>query len=419
MVSNDTQAVFDVAVIGGGPAGMMAAGRAAECGASVVLLEKNPRPGEKLLISGGGRCNITNAQPDVRLLVERYGERGKPLFSVFTRFSSEHTFEFFESRGLPLKVEAELRAFPKSEKSNDVLQTLITYMKQTGVELRKSSPVTGFVIEDGKIVAVKTKASEVRAKNFILATGGKSHPETGSTGEGFAWLKKIGVNVIEPDPALVPVVVKEKWIEELMGLSMPKVKLSIIQNGKRLHSHAGKILFTHFGMSGPALLNMSRKIGETLKNGEVTLAIDFFPSTDAGALDRKMVEVFDTHKNKRLKNAIGELFPPRLCGPLFRQAGVDGETHLYRLPKEDRMKLGAALKAFTLTPETLLGPEDAVITSGGVALEDVDFATMRSKKHQNLFLIGDVLDFDRPSGGFSLQICWATGYIAGESAASV
>ncbi len=410
--------IFDVAVIGGGPAGMMAAGRAAQGGAKTVLIEKNARLGEKLLITGGGRCNITNAQPDVRRLVEKYGERGKPLFSVFSRFSSDDTFHFFESRGLPLKVEAEQRAFPTSEKAVDVQRVLIDDMRTHNVTVLTNSPVLGFNARDERITSVRTRQSTVEAKAFVLATGGKSHPETGSTGEGFAWLADLGIEIIEPDPALVPVAVHEPWVQELMGLSLQRAKISIVLDGKKIASRIGKLLFTHFGVSGPGVLNLSRTIGEALKKGKVMLCIDLFPGIDAGELDTTMVEIFDRHKNKRLKNAIGELFAPRLAAAVFRQAGVDGDTALYRLPREDRLKIGAALKAFTLTPKQLLSADEAVVTSGGAALTEIDFATMRCKKFKNLFLAGDVLDFDRPSGGYSLQICWATGWIAGESAAA-
>ncbi len=411
-------ATYDVAVLGGGPAGMMAAGRAAEQGARVVLLEKNPGLGEKLLITGGGRCNITNAQFDVRRLVERYGERGKPLFSVFSRFSSEDTFHFFESRGLRLKIEAEQRAFPVTDDARDVWRVMTGYMKKGGVTIKHESPVLQLMEDGGRIAAAKTKKETICAEAFILATGGKSHPDTGSTGDGFGWLKTLGIDVIEPDPALVPIAVKEPWIGELAGISLPRVKISIVRGEKILDAATGKLLFTHFGLSGPGVLNFSRKIGEAMKDGVTELRIDCFPSMDVGALDRTLVAMFDQHKNKQLKNVIGNLVPARLGVAALVLADVDGSTHLYRLSREERMRIGAVLKGFPLTPQSLLGADEAIITSGGAALEEIDFATMRCKKFENLFLAGDILDFDRPSGGFSLQICWATGWIAGESAYS-
>ncbi len=408
----------DVVVIGGGPAGMMAAGRAAELGAKVVLLEKNEKPGKKLLITGGGRCNITNAEFDARRLSERYGKKGKALLSAFAQFDSQSTFDFFQSRGLELKIEAERRAFPTSEKAEDVWKCMLEYAKGSGVEVRCNSAVRGFSVQGGRIVGVRTANGEVSAKAFIVATGGASHPETGSTGDGFDWLSAVGHTVVRPSTALVPVAVKEKWVSELMGIAFSNAKLTVLQGGTKREERIGKVLFTHFGMSGPLVLNMSRGIGDLLEAGPVMLSVDLFPKLDPGALDALVLGVLEVNKNKLLKNATGELFPPRMTAPLLRQAGVDGETPIYRLSKEQRLALVSALKGFTLSASHLLGEDKAVVTSGGAELKEVDFRTMRSKLHDNLYLIGDILDFDRPSGGFSLQLCWTTGWLAGTAVAA-
>jgi predicted Rossmann fold flavoprotein len=408
---------YDVAVIGGGPAGMMAAGRAAELGASVVLLEKNPSLGKKLLITGGGRCNVFNAEYDVHRLAEKYGKKGKALFSVFSQFDAEASKEFFESRGLQIKVEAEQRAFPITDKAEDVHKTMVAYMKEHGVEVRLNAGVTGIDSADGKIVGLKLKNGRIEAKNYILATGGKSRPETGSTGEGFSWMKELGHTVIEPDPALVPVTLKDDWTKKLSGIALRGVKLTATQYGKKKEENIGKMLFTHVGISGPLVLNMSKRIGELLKEDDVTLLVDLFPKLDHGAVDVMLLKSFEGTKNRMIKNAIGDIVQPRLGHAILELAKIDGDTTLNQLSRDDRVAFGALLKALPLRASGLLGEDKAIVTGGGVDLKEIEFKSMRSKRYANLFLAGDVLDFDRPSGGFSLQICWTTGFVAGTNAA--
>ncbi len=410
---------YDVAVIGGGPAGMMAAGRAAELGASVVLLEKNPGLGAKLLITGGGRCNILNAEFDTHRLVEKYGKKGKALFSVFSQFDAQATRDFFESRGLPIKVEAEQRAFPVSEKASDVHKTMVQYMAQHGVDVRTNAIVKHLKAKDGRISKIMLfGGQEITAGRYILATGGKSHPETGSTGDGFTWLAGLGHTIIQPDPALVPVALKDTWTRKLSGISLKDVKLTVTQGGKKQAVKTGKMLFTHVGVSGPLVLNMSKGIGELLKKGEVTLLLDLFPAQDLGALDDRLLAIFESGKNKLIKNIIGSVVPPKLGHAVLTLANIPDDTPLYRLTRQQRLSLARTLKALPLTVAGLLGTDKAIVTGGGVDLREVVFKTMQSKLCSNLFLAGDILDFDRPSGGFSLQICWTTGFVAGSSAAA-
>ncbi len=409
--------LYDVAVIGGGPAGMMAAGRAAELGARVVLLEKNATLGQKLLITGGGRCNILNAEFDAHLLTEKYGKKGKCLFSGFAQFDVQATVDFFAERGLPIKVEAEKRAFPVTEKAEDVHKTMVRYMAKHGVEVRTECPVSG-VEKSGKLITkVVHNSGFIKAKNYVLATGGKSRPETGSTGDAFPWLTELGHTVTQPDPALVPVTLKDRWVPELSGVSFKGVKLSVSQQGKTHDARAGKLLFTHFGLSGPLVLNMSKGIGALLKHGPVSLALDLFPALDEGAVDRMVLASFTEGQNKLIKNHCGQLVPPKLGHVLLRLANIDGETPLYRLTREERQRFAGLLKALPMEVSGLLGEDKAVVTGGGVSLKEVEFSTMQSKLFPNLFLVGDILDFDRPSGGFSLQICWTTGWVAGTHAA--
>ncbi len=397
---------------------MMAAGRAAELGAKVALVEKNQTLGNKLIITGGGRCNILHAEFDTHLLVEKYGKKGKSLFSAFSQLDAQATWDFFESRGLKLKIEAEHRAFPKSERAEDVRTTLMEYMAEHGVEILSNTQVLSIESDGSMITKIIHDGGLIVAKNYVVATGGKSHPETGSTGDGFLWMKKLGHTVIESDPALVPIAIKNRWVERTSGISLKNVRLTIVQGTTRHESAIGKMLFTHVGVSGPLVLNMSKRVGELLKNGEVTLSIDLFPKIDHAALDAMLLEQFEKGKNKLLKNNIGDVVQPRLAQELLIQAKIDPATPLYRLTRDDRKKFVQILKNVPLAVKGLLGTDKAVVTGGGVTLKEIEFKTMRSKLYNNLYLAGDMLDFDRPSGGFSLQICWTTGYIAGTNAAT-
>lgn len=410
--------LFDVVVIGGGPAGMMAAGRAAECGARVLVLEKNPKLGKKLQITGGGRCNIFNAEYDVHRLVEKYGKKGKSLFSAFSQFDATSSKDFFESRGLPIKVEPEQRAFPVSDRALDVHETMLAYMKQYGVEVRPYEPVIGLEQKDGRITRVVVDGGEVIGHTYILATGGTSRPETGSTGDGFTWMRALGHTVNAPDPALVPIMLSDAWIDDVEGIALQGVKITVHSQGKRQAARTGKMLFTHDGISGPLILNMSKQIGELLKTNDVTLSLDLFPSLDHAALDAMILRHFEEEKNKQIKNTIGDLVQLRLGLVLLDLASIEASTPLYRLTKEQRRTFVKILKDIPLHVSGLVGPEKAIVAGGGVSLDEIHFKTMQSKRYDNLYIIGDLLDFDRPSGGFSLQICWTTGYIAGTHAAA-
>lgn len=413
------QKKFDVAVIGGGPAGMMAAGRAAELGTKVALIEKNSQLGKKLLITGGGRCNITNAELDIKKMVAKYGPKGKALFGSFSRFGVEDTLNFFEEHSLPTKVEAEKRAFPVSNKAEDVRKVLVKYMKDNGVEILLNSAVVGLNIEKNLIKSVQLKNSEIFAKNFIVSTGGKSRPETGSTGEGFDWMKKLGHQVEESDSALVPIKIKESWVKNLSGLSFSSVRLTSFQDGKKQDSRVGKMLLTHFGISGPLVLNMSKSVADLFKYGPVELQLDLYPGMDLSLLDKKTLDALSGLLNKKIKNSLGEIVPIKMIPAILELAGIDGEKEVNVLTRDERIKLLKLIKALPMSVEGFLGVEKAIVTSGGVSLKEIDFKTMQSKLYPNLYLAGDILNFDRPSGGFSLQICWTTGYLAGENCAKI
>lgn len=412
---------YDVIIIGGGASGMMAGGRAAELGARVLVLEKNARLGEKLLITGGGRSNITNAEYDDRKLLAKFKTKSQFLFSPFAQFSVKETIEFFHKHGMETKLEAEGRMFPATEKAETVWQTLLAYLKEGGVKVRSNAEVTGFAVTNEKITGVKLKnphgGSEIVSANaYILATGGSSRPETGSTGDGFKWLTKLGHTVRIPLPALVPIKTKEVWSHKLSGLALKDVRVSITQNGIVHGKAVGKMLFTHVGLSGPLILNMSKDIGELLKYGTVALTIDLFPKMDNGTLDRHIQGIFKKEQNKKLKNVLGNIVAGKLADMLPTHLKLDGDKEVNKVTKEERATLVKFLKSIPLTPTALLGTDKAVVVSGGMDLKEIDVKTMRSHKYDNLYVVGDVLDIERPSGGYSLQLCWTTGFVAGTHA---
>ncbi|MFA5651784.1 MAG: NAD(P)/FAD-dependent oxidoreductase [Candidatus Paceibacterota bacterium] len=439
--------IWDVAVIGGGPAGLISAGIAAQNGTKVILIEKNETMGNKLLLTGGGRCNLTNVEPDERSFVSKYGKKGSFLFSPLSVFGVQDTIRFFEKIGLKTKVEAGYRVFPESGSAMDVLGVLTKFGMNNKVEYMTGANVIGIKKNRGKIISVvvedgspekilpdafakanarkisdfssgKTLAGkEIKAKNFILATGGKSYPETGSTGDGFKWLREIGHKVAEPNPSLVPIKVKENWISDFAGISLDNVGISIWQNDKKVFGKVGRVLITHDGFSGPTILNMSKDIGELLANGEVKIAIDFFPGVGLDIMNQMMIKAFEGNATKKIKNLVFKEVPEKIYFKILDIMGMDGEWLANEVKKAERMAIMDEFKKFDFVVEGLHGFEKSIVSSGGVDLSEVDFKTMQSKLYDNLYLVGDILDFDRNSGGYSLQLCWTSGYIAGKSAA--
>ncbi len=408
---------YDVLVIGGGAAGMMAATIAAEAGSRVLLLEKNISLGKKLNISGGGRCNITNAETDRRLLLANYGEAANFLHSPFSQFGVQDTFTFFENRGLPLQVEARNRAFPVSQNASDVTAVFRNALEHAKVDVVFDCGVTSLKTEDNRIVSVSTTQGVFEADTYILATGGKSRPETGSTGAGFGWLKSLGHTVRQPSPGIVPLGTKEKWVERVGGKTV-EGRISFSLDGKRQFKTDGRILFTHFGISGPTILNSAGQVGELLQKGKVTAEIDLFPRLDHGALDKELVSMLEQHKNKALKTVLKEWLPggvSQLVTILLPDLDIEVKVHSFA--RDDRKKLVSLVKAIPLTITQLMGFDRAVVADGGVDLREIDMKTMCSKLIDNLFVVGDLLDVNRPSGGYSLQLCWTTGFLAGRSAA--
>ncbi len=395
---------------------MMAAGRAAERGKRVLLLEKNTGLGKKLLITGGGRCNVTNAEPDVRKLLAKFKESDQFLFSAFSQFGVSEAINFFHERKMETKVEAEQRVFPLSNKSQSVWNVLVEYIQKHKVEILSKSPVAKLLVEGGKVSGIILKNADVlRAHSVILATGGISHPETGSTGDGFKWLQEIGHKVIEPRASLVPIAIKDKWVARVAGLTLPKVKITVLQSGIQQEKSVGKILFTHVGLSGPTILNLSANVGELLKYGEVVISLDVLPEFDYATLNLKLQEIFKEQDKRKFKNCLSALIPSSLAPVIVELSGIDPDKQCNNVSREERVRLVKLLKHLELSVEGLLGEDKAITTSGGIALEEVDFKTMQSRLYPNLYVVGDVLNINRSSGGYGLQLCWTTGYVAGNS----
>jgi predicted Rossmann fold flavoprotein len=415
---------FDVIVIGGGPAGLISAGRAGELGSSVILFEKNKTLGKKLLLTGKGRSNITNANFNLKELTKKYGKNGKFLFHSFSFFGPKEVIDFFNKRGLKTKIERGERVFPISNRAQDVLKVLINYLIKNKVILSCNSEVVKITMRDNSIkkITVKTGNSkdEVTAKNYIICTGGLSYPITGSNGNGFKWARDLGHSVIKPSPALTAIKIKESWIKDLQGLSLKNVEVNVKTKDKIKIKEFGECLFTHFGLSGPIILNISKKIGELLKdNNEIKLSIDLKPSLDLKKLDERIQRDLSKHQNKSFKNCLDDLLPKKLIPIFLEKSKINPEKKGNSVTKIERKNLLHLFKNFELTVISLIGFESAIVTAGGVSLKEIDDKTMKSKKINNLFFAGEIIDIDGPTGGYNLQNCWSTGYLAGENASKI
>lgn len=395
---------------------MMAAGKAGERGLRVLLIEKNNRLGVKLLITGHGRCNITNKIDSPRELAEKFGKNGKFLISAFSRFGVKDLISFFESRGVKTKVEENNRVITGSDRAEDVLNALVAYMKKAGVEIKLNAEVKLIVRSGDKIdKIILATGEEVFADRFIICTGGKSYPATGSTGDGFEWAKNLGHTVIRPEPSLTPVILKDAFVKELEGLSLRDIKITAHKDGRKFDSGTGDALFTAKGMSGPLVINMSKSIRKELP-GDILLKIDLVPDLDITEVDARLRKDFQEGPNRQIKNCLDMLLPQKLVPVIMQITAIDPDKKANRVTKEERKKLVLLIKEFGVHVAGLYGFEKAVITAGGVELNEVDSKTMRSKLIENLYFAGEVLNLDGPTGGYNLQVCWSTGYCAGEAA---
>lgn len=442
MVKKIISEQFDVLVIGGGPAGLMAAGKAAQKGARVALVEKNDRYGIKLLMTGNGRCNVTQDADNMREFSKVF-KNGKFLLSAFGVFGPRNARAFLKKRGVETKVEKNGKVFPKSDQSKDILEALYQYCRENGVTFFNTEEVVDIVAVGNVIEKVVTKKKEISANRYILATGGKSYPHTGSSGQGFVWAKKIGHTVVEPAPALVPIMIEQRWVKDAQGLSAHGVELLVLQDNKKIAKEAGDILFTHFGLSGPLTLNLSRAIARVIPDSirnpnidpeinsgrhgymsvqddkRIKLAVDFKPELSFQQLDEILQNDFAKNASKNLENCLKDFASPKLLELILNLSGVDVKKHAANISKQDRQKITNLFKKMEMTVEGLFGYEKAMITSGGVATKEIDSQTMQSKIIPNLFFAGEIIDVDGPTGGYNLQICWSTGFVAGENAAKL
>ncbi len=409
---------YDVVVIGGGASGMQAAVIAAERGLSVAILEQNAQLGVKLGITGGGRCNILNAEPDTRALLSHYGEAAPFLHSPFAQHGMQATYDWFEQRGLPLKIEGGKRVFPVSERAANVVRVFTELLTTQGVTILLENQVLAINVVDGMVAGVSTTYGTVTAGAYVLATGGLSRPETGSTGDGHTWLSSMGLLVHRPDPSLVPLLVSDAWVHALAGVSLidASVTFSTTKGTVSPVQTRGKMLFTHFGLSGPAILNAAAAVRSLLVSGSVTAKINLFPQLHAEALHVQIQRVFDQNKNKLVKNILRLLVPAGMLSAVADALPlVLLETPVHSVSRTDRIRLGTLLQNLSCTVTGTKGNDSAIVSDGGLDLREVDTRTMRVKKIQNLFVTGDVLHISRPSGGYSLQLCWTTGTVAGRS----
>ncbi|MFC1692617.1 NAD(P)/FAD-dependent oxidoreductase [Candidatus Latescibacterota bacterium] len=409
---------YDLAIIGAGPAGMMAAIRASECGADVVLLEKNHTPGAKLLLTGKERCNITNTKDDIMDFTANFGKNGKFLITALNRFGVSDTLDFFHKNEMETIIERGGRIFPEGGTAKDVQELFYRLIKKNNIALLSDCTIKSISQKKNMVgEIVLDNRDEIKAKNYLLSTGGLSYPLTGSTGDGYIWAKQMGHTIIHTEPALTPLFVKERWMDEIGRLRLKNVTISVIQDNKIQDSRFGEALILGTCLSGPIILDMSKKIGKLLENGHTQLFIDFKPALTFEKLDKRLLRDFEKHNNKEAKNILSELLPQKLIPVFLKLSKIDPLKKGREITKEERKKLRLLLKQFPLTVKCLSGFNKAIITSGGISLKDIDPKTMRSKIIQNLFFAGEILDLDGPTGGYNLQVCWSTGYLAGENAA--
>ena len=416
-----------VVVIGGGPAGMMSAITAKEAGNRVILIEKMKSLGRKLLITGKGRCNITSSLP-IEEFIKNTPGNGKFLYSAFNNFSNEDIINFLKEEGLEVKEERGNRIFPVTDKSQDVLNCFIKRLKKDKVEIHLGERVEEILYDEkneGKIVTgIRTTNGKIEADKIILATGGKSYPLTGSTGDGYCLAQKLGHTITNLKPSLVPIEIFEKSIcKNLQGLSLRNVSIKIVdnENKKEIYSDFGEMLFTHFGVSGPIILSSSahlvryKNIDEKFKNKNIKIIVDFKPALSEEKLEARILRDFEEFKNKQFKNSLDKLLPQKLIPVIIELSNINENKKVNEITKEERKKLVILLKNFTLTLEKLRPIEEAIITSGGINIKEINPKTMESKLVKNLYFAGEIIDVDSYTGGFNLQIAYSTGYVAGLS----
>lgn len=409
--SDMPEETWDVVVVGAGAAGLLAAIRAAERGRRVLLLEKNRKPGVKILMSGGTRCNITHAT-DNRGIVEAFGPPGRFLHSALAALSVQDTIDLFEAEGVPTKVEETGKVFPVSNKASDVLAALIRRLERSGATLALDEALLDLRHESDGLVLV-TPRRTIRAGRVILTTGGQSYPGSGTTGDGYGFAARFGHAIITPRPALAPITVDVAWIADLRGITIPDVSLRVLDGTAVLATRRGSFLFAHFGLSGPVILDVSRHVSGHPSPQSLVLEIDWLPRMQEPELDGLLRQESSVSGKKQLAGVLSKLLPRRLCEIVVGQAGMSAERKAAALSKPDRHQLLRLMKRMHIPVTGTLGFKKAEVTAGGVALEEVDSHTMASKRQAGLFIAGEVLDLDGPIGGYNFQAAFSTGWLAG------
>ncbi|WP_455631228.1 NAD(P)/FAD-dependent oxidoreductase [Megamonas sp.] len=403
-----------VIVIGGGAAGLMAAATAAQNGAEVLLLEKNDRLGKKLLITGKGRCNVTNTAV-LQDFVKNIPGNGRFLYSVFSRFFNWDTWSFFEELNVPLKEERGGRVFPMSDKAADIVNAFTDLLRSLAVQIKYNENVSEIKVENGKAIGVvTTKGDFFAADSVILATGGTSYPGTGSNGDGFKIAQKLGHHIVELHPALVPLECEEDWVKNWQGLSLRNVNVKVIVDGREEREMFGEMLFTHFGVSGPIILSLSRQIALDLRAGKtVELSINLKPALTREQLDKRICRDFAKYSRKQIKNALGDLLPSKMIEDVIDLAFIDGDKFVNQISREERERLVDLLQNLTITITRTRPLSEAIVTGGGISTKEINPKTMESRLIRGLYCIGEVVDVDAFTGGYNLQAAFSMGYAAG------
>ncbi|MCK8816923.1 NAD(P)/FAD-dependent oxidoreductase [Natroniella sulfidigena] len=403
--------MYDLIVAGGGAAGMMAAGCAAQRGKKVLLLEKNEQLGKKLLITGKGRCNLTN-DCDVEEIIENFPGNGKFLYSSLYSFSNWQLREFFSKLGVETKVERGGRVFPTSDSARDIVEALKRFIKENGVEVRLKEAVEQLMVADGEVKGVKTMNDSYSGKNILLAVGGAAYPTTGSSGDGYQLARQVGHNIIKTRPSLVPLEVKEEWVTKLQGLKLKNVTVTLTIAGEEVREEFGEMLFTHFGVSGPIILTLSREVANNL-NRELKLKINLKPALSIEQLDERLQRDFAKYSRKQFKNSLGDLLPKGLIPIMINLSSIPEDKFVNQITREERRELLELLTCLELTITGTKGFRRAIVTAGGIDTEEIDPSTLESKLVEGLYFAGEIVDIDAYTGGFNLQAAFSMGHVVG------
>ena len=440
-MTNKEHIFSDIIVVGGGASGLIAAGRAAEKGGRVLLLEKTDSCGKKILISGKTRCNLSNSA-ELNHFISMYGDNGRFLFSAFHHFFRPELLDFFNSHGLVTKVERGGRIFPSSDDARDVVRVFKKYLSENNVDIKLNTKATGFIVKDNSVCGVKTQDKNYHCKAVILATGGATWPSTGSTGDGYKISTALGHIIVKLKPALVPLIVKEQNIAQSMqGVSLRNVRVTAFQGDAQsidsvltpdcvygrgekkrprapvIESRFGEMLFTHFGLGGPIILLISLSVVEAMEKGPVSILIDLKPAITREQLHKRLQQDLDKSSKKKIAGIIKEYLPSKMIEPFIELTGIDKEKLGHQIAAAERAKIVELLKALRFNVQSPLPMEKAIVTAGGVSLKEIDPRTMASKLIKGLFLCGEVMDIDADTGGYNLQAAFSTGILAGEKAA--